>query len=230
MTQSSPLHPSQDPSQLKHQGPTRWDYGEHVSVIGDTGSGKTYLVSKLVQARQYAVILRTKPDDITFRGFAKRTKAKSMDNLQESRIVLEPAYKNQRTEIASALERVWVQGAWTCVVDELLYIERLKLTKMVERLLTQGRSKQISTVVGMQRPVAVTRFAISQSTHVFCFQTEGRDIVTVAEATSTAMGRALMGLDHESHDFVYFNRRSRQVKVGNAKQLHEIISGVPGIN
>lgn len=206
----------------------RWGYGEHVSVIGDTGSGKTFLISKLVQVREYAVILRTKPDDITFSGFAKRSKAKSMNNLQESKILLEPAYRDQRTEIASALDKVWIQGGWTCVVDELLYIERLKLTKMVERLLTQGRSKQISTVVGMQRPVAITRFAISQSTHVFCFQMEGRDIVTVAEATTQQFGRALLSLDHESHDFVYFNRRTRQVKTGNAKKLHEIISGVHG--
>ena len=222
------LPPNQDPSELRRQGPVRWGYGEHVSVIGDTGSGKTFLISKLVQARQYAIVLRTKPDDITFPGFTKRTKAKAMDNLQESRIILDPAYRHQREEIAMALEKVWVQGGWTCAVDELLYIERLKLTKMVERLLTQGRSKQISTVVGMQRPVAVTRFAISQSTHVFCFQTEGRDIVTVAEATTQQFGRALLSLDHESHDFVYFNRRTRQVKVGNAKQLHEVISGTNG--
>lgn len=151
-----------------------------------------------------------------------------MDNLQEDRILLEPSYRSQRLEIAAALEKVWVQGAWTCAVDELLYIERLKLTKMVERLLTQGRSKQISTVVGMQRPVAVTRFAISQSTHVFCFQLEGRDIVTVAEATTPRIAKPLLELDNESHDFVYFNRRTRQVRTGNAKRLHEVIAGAVG--
>lgn len=174
------------------------------------------------------MVLRTKPDDVHFTGFVKRTKAKSMDNLQEDRILLEPSYRSQRLEIAAALEKVWVQGAWTCVVDELLYIERLKLTKMVERLLTQGRSKQISTVVGMQRPVAVTRFAISQSTHVFCFQLEGRDIVTVAEATTPRIAKPLLELDNESHDFVYFNRRTRQVRTGNAKRLHEVIAGAVG--
>lgn len=222
------LHPSQDPSQLKRQGPNRWGYGEHISVIGDTGSGKTYLIAQLIQSRSYAVVLRTKPDDIRFDGFVKRTQAKSMDDLQENRILIEPKYQNQRLEIGRALEKVWQQGAWTCVVDELLYIERLKLTKLVERLLTQGRSKDISTVVGMQRPVAITRFAISQSTHVFCFSLEGRDILTVSQATSEQMGMAIYNLDHESHDFAYFNRRSRVVRTGNAKQLHEIMSGVNG--
>lgn len=148
-----------------------------------------------------------------------------MDNLQEERILLEPTYRQQRLEISAALEKVWTQGSWTCVIDELLYIERLKLTNMVERLLTQGRSKNISTVVGMQRPVAVTRFAISSSTHVFCFQLEGRDIVTVAEATTPRIAQPLLQLDNESHDFVYFNRRTRQVKTGNAKRLHEVFVG-----
>lgn len=229
MTQRPVLPASQDPSQLRHQGPVRWGYGEHVAVIGDTGSGKTFLISQLVKIRQYVVVLRTKPDDIVFPGFAKRSRAKSMDNVQESKILLEPKYRQQRVEIAAALEKVWVQGRWTCVVDELLYIERLKLTRMVERLLTQGRSKQISTVVGMQRPVAVTRFAISQSTHVFCFQLEGRDIMNVVEATTPRIAPPLLELDNESHDFVYFNRRTRQVKMGNAKQLHEVISGTNSV-
>lgn len=229
MTQTAPLPPSQDPSQLKHQRPVRWGYGEHISVIGDTGSGKTFLISQLVKARQYAVILRTKPDDIIFPGFAKRTKARSMDNLQETKILLEPRDHQQRTEIAAALDKVWKQGAWTCVVDELLYIERLKLRERVERLLTQGRSKQISTVVGMQRPVVISRFAISQSTHVFCFQLEGRDIMNVVEATTPRIAKPLLELDNENHDFVYFNRRTRVVKMGNAKQLHEVISGTNSV-
>lgn len=178
-----------------------------------------------MKARQYCVILRTKPDDIVFTGFAKRKKAKSMDNVQDNKLLLEPRYSDQRVEIAHALENVWKQGRWTCVVDELLYIERLKLTRMVERLLTQGRSKQISTVVGMQRPVAITRFAISQSTHVFSFSLEGRDVVTLSQSTSEAMGLAVWHLDHAAHDFAYFNRRTRQVLTGNAKHLHEIISG-----
>lgn len=185
-------------------------------------------MARLIQARRYAIVLRTKPDDITFPGFVKRNRARSMDNLTEERILLEPKYSQQRIEIAKALENVWVQGSWTCMVDELLYIERLKLVRAVEKLLTQGRSKDISTVVGMQRPVAVTRFAISQSTHVFCFQLEGRDIATVAEATTIKMVEPLMKLDNEKHDFVYFNRRTRTVKTGNAKHLGEIISGVRG--
>src|ERR1035437_998741 len=50
---------------------TKWKQGEHVIVIGDTGTGKTYLESKILPIRQHVILLRTKPDDIIFDGFRK---------------------------------------------------------------------------------------------------------------------------------------------------------------
>lgn len=222
--------PSPESAPQSPPSASNWRYGEHVAVVGDTGSGKTFLISRLVAARQYVVFLQTKSDETVaeqFRGFAERKQARSMDNLSESRIILRPRYDHQRSEIASALERAWTQGGWTMVVDELLYVEKLKLTWSVERLLTQGRSEKISVVIGMQRPVAVTRWGISQATHVFCFRVEGRDIATMAEATSPRIAGPLTRL--REYEFVYFNRRSRQITTGTAQRLGETIVGANGI-
>lgn len=223
------LDPSPETAQPPAQ-PNRWRYGEHVSVIGDTGSGKTYLISRLLDTRRYVLFVQTKSDDTVakeYKGFVERKQARSMDSLTESRIILKPRYNDQRQEIAAALERVWKQGGWTAVVDELLYVEKLKLTWSVDRLLTQGRSEKISTVVGMQRPVAITRWAISQSTHVFCFRVEGRDIATVAEATSPRIAGPITRL--KQYEFAYFNRQTRQVHIGNAQRIDELIVGTNGI-
>ena len=48
-----------------------WKQSEHVAVIGQNGSGKSYLVAHaLLSARTGAVlVLRTKPDDIEYAGF-----------------------------------------------------------------------------------------------------------------------------------------------------------------
>src|SRR4051812_9363940 len=46
--------------------PQTWKQGQHVGVVGRTGSGKTYLVSKLVMLRRYVIIFRTKPDTNKF--------------------------------------------------------------------------------------------------------------------------------------------------------------------
>lgn len=201
----------------------RWLPGEHVTVIGDTGTGKSYLVSKLVRMRRYVVVYKTKPDpdDATkWRGFHRARRAQAMTDPRNDRILLTPEYRHQPREGWQAMEYAWQQGQWTFVIDELLYAERMGLRNSIERLLTQGRSKKISTIVGMQRPAWTTRFAISQSTHLFTFRLEGRDIKTVADATTPRLVPLIASLN--GFDFAYFNRRERTVSIGNARRLGAI--------
>lgn len=200
-----------------------WLPGEHITVIGDTGTGKSYLVSKLIQLRRYVVVFKTKPDPDDaqkWKGFLRARKADAMLDIHHERILLQPDYRYQPREGFRAMEFTWKHGGWTFVVDELLYAERLGLRDSIERLLTQGRSKGISTVVGMQRPAWTTRFAISQSTHLFTFRLEGRDIKTVADATTPRIVDVIGNLS--GYDFAYFNRRDRTVAVGNARRLGAI--------
>lgn len=205
------------------QLPVPWKVGEHIAVVGDTGTGKTFLVSKLVQLREYVVILRTKPDDIKFPGFRKVKHARALDDLYETRILLTPDYARQARETYDMLERVWEQGGWTVVIDEEWYLEKmLKQAAMVERLLTQGRSKQVSVIVGMQRPAQISRFTISQCTHLFTFRVEGRDLDTIKMATTPRIVEPVESIT--GHEFVYYHRGQRVVTTGDAKYLSRIIS------
>lgn len=209
--------------------PTQWKVGEHIAAVGDTGTGKTYLVSKLVDLRNYVVIFRTKPDDIKFPGFRKAQTVAALDSLYETRILLEPKHNQQMRQGYELLTRVWNQGGWTIVIDEEWYVEaRLKLTEYVETLLTQGRSKGISVVVGMQRPARVSRFAISQCTHLFTFRVEGRDLQTLKEAATPRIVEPIEALT--GHDFVYYHRGKRIVTTGNARALDRIITGRAAIS
>lgn len=202
--------------------PTTWQVGEHIAAVGDTGTGKTYLISKLVELRNYVVILRTKPDDIKFPGFRKARTVKAMDRMYDTRILLDPVHSQQMRQGYELLTRVWKEGGWTVVIDEEWYVEaRLHLTEWVETLLTQGRSKKISVIVGMQRPARVSRFAISQCTHLFTFRVEGRDLQTIKEATTPRIVDPIASLS--GHDFAYYNRKQRIVTVGNARRLDRII-------
>lgn len=204
--------------------PATWKVGQHIAAVGDTGTGKTFLVSRLVRLRNYVVILRTKPDDIRFDGFRTHRKAKVLDDPSQSRILLVPEYKWQPREGAEMLERIWEQGGWTVVIDELWYVEKqLKLGAFVDRLLTQGRSKGISVIVGMQRPAQISRFAISQCTHLFSFRVEGRDLQIIKESTTPRIVEPIQNL--RGHKFVYYNRASRDVAIGDAKMLERVIRG-----
>lgn len=208
--------------------PTTWNIGEHVACVGDTGTGKTYLIAQIVKLRRYVVVFRTKPDDISFPGFRKAASAEALENWNAERILLTPTYERQAREGYALLEKVWEHGKWTIVIDELWYAEKLGLGSFIERLLTQGRSTGISVVVGMQRPAQVSRFAISQCSHLFTFRTEGRDTKTLAEAATPRIKEPMEQLT--GHDFVYFNRPKRIVATGNAKRMDRIFSNpkIPG--
>lgn len=128
-----------------------------------------------------------------------------MDDTRYESFTLVPRYQEQARQFRIATERIWQHGGWTAYFDELFFLsERLKLGEPIERLLTQGRSKHISVLVGMQRPARVSRFAISESTHVLSFGLEGRDAKELSYATTRAVENAVRELP--PHHFVWFKR------------------------
>lgn len=206
------------------QPPFPWIVGEHVSAIGDTGTGKTFLLSRLLRMRRYVVVFKTKPDpddDAKWRGYHRARKASAMRDERYDRILLDPIYRDQAIEGYRMLDRAWKSGNWTVCIDELWYAEKLGLRDYIERLLTQGRSKGISVVLGQQRPVTTSRFAISQTTHLFTFRVEGRDAKTIAESTTPRLLPVVDTLT--GHDFAYYHRGKRFVTVGNARALGAVV-------
>lgn len=202
----------------------RWKQGEHVIIIGDTGSGKTYLESKLLDLRDHVIVVKTKPDDIKFDGFRKIKKYTDLMDLKTNRFVLDTGFDQglQRLHITSAINLAWKQEGWTIAVDETYYwTSVLRLERQLNMLLTQGRSKHLTIVAGMQRPAWVSRFALSQATHAFIFRCEGRDLTTLSQALSPKVVKPVEEL--RGHDFVYFNRATREVVTGNANRLNSIL-------
>lgn len=217
--------------------PFPWMPGEHMAVIGDTGTGKTYLLAKaILPLRRYVVVFKTKADpddDSKWRGYRRIRHARDIGDERYERFLLDPAYRSQAREGHDLLERVWRQGRWTIVIDEGWYTEKLGLQPYIERLLTQGRSTGISVVFGQQRPVTTSRFVISQCSHLFTFRVEGRDAKTIGESATPRLlpyiseeyatrqhdpSRLLQG-----HDFAYYHRPTRTVGVGNARTLGSLI-------
>lgn len=203
-----------------------WKRGEHVAVIGETGSGKTYLLTRLLEYRRAVIVLRTKPDDNVFPGFL-RIRSLSQMRSGHTRYVLEPPLSAQRAEARRLCQLVWKyssveRGSWCVAFDELFYCDaKLGIRDDIEMLLTQGRSKGISVVVGMQRPVGVSRWALSEPSHVFSFALEGRDIKTLVESTTPRLKPILPELPR--FIFAYFDRKTRGVSVGDANHLGELL-------
>lgn len=203
--------------------PVPWAVGEHVAIIGTTGTGKTYLTSKLLEWRQYIAVLRTKPDDIKFKGFHKVADAKALATPNRyPKLLISPDFRRQRIVAADLFDTVWNMGNWTIVIDELFYVhDTLGMKDWVNMLLTQGRSKRISVVVGMQRPVSITRFALSESTHIMSFRLEKRDAKTLGEASSDVLAEATLRVP--PYHFAHWYVKGRSLAVGTADRLDKVL-------
>lgn len=202
--------------------PFPWKQGEHLTLTGDTGSGKTTLANVLLYARDYTLALRSKSDPAPLPGLKIRSARRFGSDADIDRYVLDPAYERQLVEFWNALEIVWRQEGWAVYLDELFYLSRLKtgsyrLADRIDRLLTQGRSKRITVISGMQRPVQVSRFAMSQSTHLIAFRADGRDIKTLEDAGNREWADTVNEL--KRYEFAWFYRPDRAIFRGRVQDL-----------
>ena len=191
-------------------------------MTGDTGSGKTTLANVLLHARTYTLALRSKADDSPLPGVRIRRASDFGARADINRYLLDPPYEAQLPAFWNAMETVWKQGHWTVYLDELFYLSQLKdkehrLNERIERLLTQGRSKHITVVSGMQRPVNVSRYALSQSTHLIAFGAEGRDVKILDDVAGEAFALAVADLGR--YEFAWFYRPTRKVWRGRVQDL-----------
>lgn len=213
---------------------TPWHPGEHVAVIGQTGRGKTHVIDRLVREnRAYVIVFKTKDDpedaDKYWRGFKRIETVSGLTDTRFTRFLLAPPlgkypqqYDHMIREGHRLIAKVFKQGGWTVVFDERWLAENiLGLQSGIEMLETQGRSKGISVVSGMQRPVDVSRQALAQATHIVSFAGDTRDGDTIGKATTKPYGQAVMAL--KEHDFAYYHRVSGRIMRGNSQGLSAVI-------
>ena len=206
---------------IKPTLPFPWKQGQMMSIIGQTGTGKSTLASHLLKARDWNLIFQTAPDPKTEYEVdveAGNIKPLTTPNSRVRRILLRPSLPRlwwtqkatamllERMERArdlfyEALGVAFWQGGWCVYLDELLHIDRLGLRPPVETLLTEGRKRHITVVSGMQRPVAVSRFALGESRHLITFGLEGRDVKEFRDVTNDTA--AAVAEDLDEYEFVW---------------------------
>lgn len=219
-------------NQNLHGTPFPWNPGDHLSLIGETGSGKTTLAVYLLKQRRFVVALRTKMDDVQFQMEAVVKSHLAMRNLRLNRIELRPdrlPVDRRRAELFNAYRMAGKQGGWTIYTDETWFVEhRLGLTLEIEDLLTQGRSQDmrpLTMVLSAQRPARISRFVLSQATHVIAWSVEPREGKTLAESTTELFGAIVQTLDLEAHEFAWFHRPSREIWRGWLNPDSETLTG-----
>lgn len=203
---------------------------EHLSIVGPTGSGKSYFQSYVVKKRadlrgSYVIVIATKPADKTLRNmhwpvinkypppWGKHTQfilwPKGSKNAAHSLM-------EQRYQIGTCLTEIWQADANTIVVfDEIAYVEEeLRLKTLINRYWREGRSIGISVVATTQRPRNVSRYMWSEPSWIVAFAPPDEDEARrVAEIIGGRRKFTAPLAELGRHEFIIINRRSKEAYI-----------------
>lgn len=203
--------------------------GEHVAIVGPTGTGKTTVASDIVRLRTYVCVLAVKRNDSTLDLF-KQSRFKVINkwppNFGDTQVVLwvkpdsleRQELLKQSHVIHDALSKIYISGGWTVYFDEAGYISGvLGLSSDLGILLNQGRSSFLSVVASMTRPhsmvARIPAETLNQCRHVLIFKyTDEREMKACAEICGIAlkeMQHLQMQLD--VHDFLYVGKGLKMI-------------------
>lgn len=208
----------------------QWNQGEHVTLIGTTGSGKTTLALAILPRRTYQLVVATKPQDeliteLTSRGFKliREWPPPPPQELPEYRkLIYWPPIESvddiepQKEAIGNLLRELYATGGWTVYLDEVRYVTEFQGHKrLVELLWLQGRSMGLSVVASTQRPRHIPLAAYSQATHLFFWR--DNDISNLRRISEMG-AQDVSTIQHhvanlEPHEVFYVNARTNQMVI-----------------
>jgi hypothetical protein len=183
---------------------TTFKQGDHVAIIGPTGTGKTHMALEIAEIRDWVLVVACKPKDPLITDAVKRGYYRIPGNSLEipytdgkpvhNRVIYWPRLPDgaagkvakhnllkaekaiQQPLVGGALGYVRRQGNWCLVIDEGTWVCRdLKLQTDIDSALQNFRTLNASIIILGQRPAWMGKYVMSQPSHIFLFQTSQHD-------------------------------------------------------
>lgn len=204
-----------------------WKQGEHITIIGPTGSGKTVLGRYLLRRRAFVVVLGIKNRDPELYGpfqddgyeLVRKFDPEPPPDADAQRLLFVPRTDKHGTEgrqdkarqLRQVLNDIYDAGHWCCYADDIEYFAlQLKLNTEFEELWMIGRSEKVSVVASSQEPVNIPVMAYSAATHLFLFKNpdlyRAKRMAELAGLNREIVQETVLALP--DHEFLYINKSS----------------------
>lgn len=219
-----------------------WRLGEHVSLIGSTGKGKTTLGMAILPFRRAVCVWSSKPTDDTIDRYVTTSKWRATTDRRpyrlithwppppgEYRVVLRPkppsfdAGRSVRwAEFHGCISAVMSPkgGNWCLFLDDTYYLcEMLGMTRDLEEAWVMGRSHGVSIVAATQRPANIPLLAY-QATHLLLWkENDDRNLKRLSEiatADTKLIAATVQGLG--PHQVLYVNSATGRTAITQVRR------------
>jgi ABC-type dipeptide/oligopeptide/nickel transport system ATPase component len=187
-------------------------------AIGKSGSGKSYLVHKLIQGKRRLIIFDTMAeytegvvfdDKRKFLEYWKHCARKSF------RLIYQPL-DDPEEEIDDIAELVYHLGNVTFVIEEVTaYTRPNQISRQLAHCIQRGRHKNIELIGTTQRPYGLHRLLTSQCRDIYVFNTnEPRDRDYLRTLLGQDMEAKLESLD--KYNYVKWTDGNETLEIGKA--------------
>lgn len=199
-------------------------------IVGKTGTGKTYTAVWHLSTRDYMsrpwVIFDYKGDPLL--GSIDAEELDILDNPPDEPgiYIVRPFPDDDDNLVNDFLKRIWVKGNTGIYIDEGYMVP--SRSGPFKAILTQGRSKQIPVIVLSQRPVWLTRFAISEADYYQVFWLNDRRDRQVLESFLPELddGRDVNTRLEQYHSWFYDVSRDNIMELGPVRSIDKIVEKI----
>lgn len=208
----------------------KWEQGEHVTIIGPTGSGKTVLARYLLRRRAFVVVLGVKNRDPELYGpyeregyeLVRKFVADPPDDVDTYRVLYVPQTSKHGKEgdriraqaFRSAMHDILDVGHYAVTADDInIMVDDFGLGPEFKEMWRLGRSELISVVANAQEPVDIPVAAYGMATHLFLFKNldlyRAKRMAELAGVNREIAQETILKLP--DHEFLYINKSSGQM-------------------